>query len=155
MLLEINTDDRLFVLINIYNGNNELDQIKTLTELNKILDCVDDIQNKNIIFGSDFNIIFDLFLDAQVGNPILKKQSIAKTIQKKERLNLADIWRIQNPKTKRFTFRQHHATGFIQRRLDYFLFLMNYKILLKKHILATFTSDHSPLIFTLNNSSTE
>ena len=84
MLLEINTDDRLFVLINIYNGNNELDQIKTLTELNKILDCVDDIQNKNIIFGSDFNIIFDLFLDAQVGNPILKKQSIAKTIQKKK-----------------------------------------------------------------------
>ena len=95
---------------------------QTLTDLNKILDCVDDVQDKNIIFGSDFNIIFDSFFDVQGGNPIFKKHTLAKTIQIKERLNLVDIWRIRNPKTNRFTFRPHHATGFIQRRLGYYFY---------------------------------
>ena len=72
LLLEINIDDSSFVLINIYNTNNELDQVKTLTDLSEILECVDNIQNKNIIFVGDFNIIFDSFLDAQGSNPILK-----------------------------------------------------------------------------------
>ena len=108
LLLEIKTDNRLFVLINIYNANDKLYQLKTLTDLSKIVDCVNDIQNKNIIFGSDFNIIFDSFLDAQGGNPILKKHTLAKKIQIKERLNLVNIWRIRNPKTKRFTFRQQN-----------------------------------------------
>ena len=48
-LLEINIDDSLFVLINIYNANNEPGQIKTLRDLGEISDCVGDIQNKNII----------------------------------------------------------------------------------------------------------
>ena len=109
------------MLISIYNANNELDQVKTVTDLSEILECVDDIQNKNIIFSSDFNIIFDFFLEAQGGKPILKKYTLAKTNQIKEKLNLVDIWRIRNPKTNHFTYRQHHATGFIQRRLDYFL----------------------------------
>ena len=116
LLLEINIDDRIFVLINIYNANNELDQVKTLTDLSEILDCADDIQNKNIIFGGNFNIIFDSFLDVQGGNPILKKHTIAKTIQIKERLNLVDIWRIRNPKTKRFTFRQYQASSIYKCR---------------------------------------
>ena len=105
LLLEINIDDSSFVLINIYNANNELDQVKTLTDLSEILECVDNIENKNIIFVGDFNIIFDSFLDAQGGNPILKKHAVAKTIQIKQRLNLVDIWRIRNPKTKRYNFR--------------------------------------------------
>ena len=156
LLLEINIDDRLFVLINIYNANNELDQVKTLTDLSQILDCVDDIQNKDIIFGGDFNIIFDSFYDAQGGSPILKKHTLAKTVQIKEKLNLVDIWRIRNPRTKSFTFRQHHATGFIQRRLDYF-FISNQlqDTVIKTDILATFTSDHSPLIFTLSTNQDE
>ena len=94
MLLEININNIIFVLINIYNANNELDQVKTLTELSEILECVGDIQNKNTIFGGDFNIIFDSFLDVKRGNPILKKHTLAKTIQIKERLNVVDIWRI-------------------------------------------------------------
>ena len=40
---------------------------------------------------------------------------------------LCDIWRIQNPTEKRPTFRQSHASGYIQRRLDYF-FVSNNKL---------------------------
>ena len=58
-------------MINIYNANNELDQVKTPTDLGEILYYVGDIQNRNIIFGGDFNAIFDSFLEAQGGKPIL------------------------------------------------------------------------------------
>ena len=45
-----------------------------------------------------------------------------------ESFELCDIWRIRNPKEKRFTFRQNHISGCIQRRLDYFfLSLISYK----------------------------
>ena len=70
MLLEINIDDSLFVLINIYNANNEPDQVKTFTDLDEILDSVGDIQNKNVVFSGDFNVIFDLFLEVQGGNQV-------------------------------------------------------------------------------------
>ena len=70
MLLEINIDDSLFVLINIYNANNEPDQVKTFTDLDEILDSVGDIQNKNVVFGGDFSVIFDLFLEVQGGNQV-------------------------------------------------------------------------------------
>ena len=72
LLLEINIDDSLFVLINIYNANNEPDQVKTFTDLDEILDSVGDIQNKNVVFSGDFNVIFDLFLEVQGGNQVWK-----------------------------------------------------------------------------------
>ena len=67
LLLEINIDDSLFVLINIYNANNELDHLKTLTDFGEIHDSAGDIQNKNIIFGGDCNVSLYSFLEAQVG----------------------------------------------------------------------------------------
>ena len=38
-----------------------------------------------------------------------------------ESFELCDIWRIQNPTEKRFTSRQNHISGYIQRKIDYFL----------------------------------
>ena len=37
-----------------------------------------------------------------------------------EKFNLCDIWRIRNPKIKRFTFWEQHVLGFIQGRFDFF-----------------------------------
>ena len=115
-----------------------------------IIDKVKDIQSKNIVLGGDFNVIFDISLESLGGNPCLKKKSIAKLIQIKEKFDLCDIWRIRNPKIKRFTFRQQHISGFIQRRLDYF-FLSNLlqESVNKTDILAAFSTDHSPLLFSL------
>ena len=52
LLLEVeNTievlDDTVYVLINIYNENTEIDQIQILLDLNKNLDNAQDIQNRN------------------------------------------------------------------------------------------------------------
>ena len=127
LLVEATITDTVFVLINIYNGNTESEHLQTLSDLVSIIDKVEDIQSKNIVLGGDFNVIFDISIESLGGNPCLKKKSIAKLIQIKEKSDLCDIWRIRNPKIKRFTFRQQHISGFIQRILDYFLFLTCYK----------------------------
>ena len=63
-----------------------------------ILDKVKDIQNKNIVLAGDFNVIFDVAVESLGRNPCLKKKSLTKLIQIKEKFNLCDIWRIRNPK---------------------------------------------------------
>ena len=70
-----------------------------------------------------------------------------------ESFELCDIWRIRNPKEKRFNFRQNHITGYIQRRLDYF-FISNrlQESINNTDILASLLTDHSPISFTLRRS---
>ena len=73
----------------------------------------------------------------------IKKRAIAKLIQITENVDLWDIWGIRNPKRKRFTFRQHHSTGFIERRLDYFFISNSLQESIKtKDTLAAFSTDH-------------
>jgi len=100
-----------------------------------------DICNKRIILAGDFNFFFDKSLKTKGGNPILKKLSISSFITLKETLNLCDIWRIQKPMAKRFTFRQNHSTRFIQRRLDY-IFI---SICLQESVKDALSTDHSPV----------
>ena len=107
-----------------------------------------------IILQVTFDIksfIFDISLESIGENPCLKKKSIAKLIQIKEKFNLCDMWRTRNPKIKRFTLRQQHISGFIQRRLDYF-FVSNLlqESVNKTDVLAAFSTDHSPLLFSLD-----
>ena len=82
--------------------------------------------------------------------PCLKKKSITKLIQSKEKFILCDIWRIRNPKIKRFTFRQQSISGFIQRIRDYF-FVSNLlrESVNKTDVLAAFSTDHSLLLYFL------
>ena len=153
LLIEAIVDDLKFVLININNCNNESQQLLTLTELRKILQNVDDIGNKNIIIGRDFNFHFNSKLVAKGGKPTLKKKSIRKMIELIESFELCDIWRIRNPTKKPFTFRQNHISGYIQRRLDYF-FVFNklQQSINNTDILVSLSTDHSPISFTLRRS---
>ena len=64
LVIEVIVDVK-FVLINIYNCNTESQQLLTLTELHKILQNVDDIENKNIIIGGDLNFHFNSKLEAK------------------------------------------------------------------------------------------
>ena len=82
-----------------------------------MLEKIDDINNKSTVFGEDFNLSFAAKLEAQGGNPVLKKKSLRKLIQIKEKFDLCDIWRITNPNTTRHTFRQQHSSGHIKEGL--------------------------------------
>ena len=120
LVIEVKINDSVFMLINIYNVNTESEQLQTLNGLTNILEIFKYIQDKSVFLGGDFNVIFNPSLDSEGGKPVIKKRSIAKLIQITENLDLCNIWRIDDPKRKRFTFRQHYSIGFIQRRLDYY-----------------------------------
>ena len=82
---EINEDN--FMVNNIFNSNNESEELKTFSTLQNMLGDKD-ISNKQIVFGGDFNLIFDCKLVTNGGNPVLKKKSLAKLIEINESLNL-------------------------------------------------------------------
>ena len=46
------------------------------------LEKIHGINNKSIVFGGGFNLFFEAILEAQGGNPVLKKKSLAKLINK-------------------------------------------------------------------------
>ena len=114
LIIEVKIDDSVFVLINIYNANTNSEQLHTLNDLINILETFVGIQNKIVVLGGDFNVILNSSLDSDGCMPVIKKKTIAKLIQITENLYLCNIWRIRNPKRKRFTFRQHHFTGFFR-----------------------------------------
>ena len=62
------------------------------------------IVNNNVTLGGDFSLFFNTSTKIQGGNPLLENKSLTKVIEIKEILNLCDIWRIRNPKSKGFTF---------------------------------------------------
>ena len=98
------------LIVNLYDANTEKEQLDTLTKLSEMLNSIPNIINKSVILEGDFSLFFGTSLETQGGNPILKKKSLAKPIEIKENLNLCDIWRVRNPKSKHFIF---HQTTFL------------------------------------------
>ena len=119
LVLDARIDDFDFLLINIYNANTEKEQVSVLNELTTILSNFENIHNHNVFLAGDFNIFCNASLDAKGGAPILKSRSINKPIELNETLDLCDIRRIRNLKNCKYTFRQKHLSGIMQRRLDY------------------------------------
>ena len=62
--------------------------------------------------------------------------------------------KLRNPNFKQYTFCQTHSSGFIQRRLDNFFVSNVYRDMWKNpDILASFATDYSPILFSLNQMS--
>ena len=116
----VSINDSEYILINLYNGNTEKEQIKVLSNLFALLKTFDIDLDKRIFMAGNFNLFFNSKLDAAVGNKTLKRKSLAKLIRLEVAYDLCDIWKIRNTKVKQFTFTQQHSSGFIQLRLNYF-----------------------------------
>ena len=119
IFIEATIQDEPFLLVNIYAPNNVTSQslfFQSLTEL--LADQQNLGTNHKIILGGDLNITFDTDLDCSGGKPVLKE--LVKFVEDILLNNdLEDIWRVRNPDSKKFTWRQ--KTPIIQRRLDYWL----------------------------------
>ena len=63
-------DDCLFILINLHNPNIEKEQISTLEKMNLMLQTFDDLENKIIILGGDFNLLLDSLPEAEGGSQV-------------------------------------------------------------------------------------
>ena len=80
LVLNVTIDGTEYLLINLYDGNTEPEQLKVLESLLKVLKDFQDISEKSIIFAGDFNLFFDQKLESAGGNPILKKLAVSKLI---------------------------------------------------------------------------
>ena len=127
----------------MYNANTETEQVSVLNNLSTRLENFDATLEKKLILAGDFNLFCNSKLDAKRGKPAVKK-SLVKHIQLKEIYDLFDIWRIRNPVTSIFTFRQKNCKGFIQHRL-YYIFISNgfQEFVNNTHILKSLSTDHS------------
>ena len=149
LILEVKIDEEKFLLINLYNANNETDQLNVLENLLVKLEEHDPDGECKPIFGGDFNLIFDTILDSSGGNPTLKKRSLTKIMKVIEKLDACDIFRVRYPNLKRFTF--HRKNPVIQRRLDYLFISSNIQEHVENvEILPSFMSDHCPVFLSLN-----
>ena len=151
LLILATIGDSEYALINIYNDNIEKDQLKTLQEVIEKIEQLDINPDTKVVLAGDFNFYFNKELEAVGGNPKTKVQSIASFLKIKEKYNLVDIWRIQHPKEKRYTFRQNRITGKLKRRLD-FIFISDHlqTSVVNTDIKVAMCTDHSPVYMDLS-----
>ena len=104
-----------------------------------------------MIIGGDWNFVLDKQLDTFGGNPSLKMSSISELTKIMTTFDLCDIYRLRNPDTRRFTYRQNSPKRL--RRLDYFIISNSIQeIVDKTEVLTSVSSDHSPVLITFNSS---
>ena len=115
LILKAIIQNKLIVLVNYYAPNDEGSQISTLSVMNEIINQLELDPNTAIVWGEDFNLIFDTNLDADGGKPQLKVNSLSKLLSITEE---NDLFRVRCPNGKRFTWQRKNP--FKQRRLDYF-----------------------------------
>ena len=73
LILNIVLNYSKFLLVNFYNSSSKPVQIHVLSAIQKLLEKINDFNNKNIMFGIDFNLIFDRKFNASGGNLVLRK----------------------------------------------------------------------------------
>ena len=152
LIINIIIDSQKYALINFYNANTERDQISSIKSLNDLIDSHNLDDDPHVIFSGDFNVIFDVEMDALGGSPAIKTKSLSALITLLEKLDVSDIFRIRNPTKKRYTFRQKNRNNtVVHRRLDY-IFLSNslQEYANKIDVLPSMLSDHSPVFLSLN-----
>ena len=86
-----------FILVNYYAPYYETDQLKLLEELGHIFHQLDKDENTTLIWKGDFNMIFDIYLDADGGTPKLYVKSVSKLLSLMSENDLCDIYRLRNP----------------------------------------------------------
>ena len=128
--------------------NVETDQMNVLDEITHIFDKIGFSENTTSIWDGDFNLFFDINLDADRDSPKLKVKSISKLLSMMSQNGLFDRYRIRNPQEKRFTWLR--KTPFKQRRLDFFLVSdMLQNNIRTVDIIQSVQSDHSAIILKL------
>ena len=63
LILDVDIDDKNFILSNLYNPYTEVEQLKTLSKLTEMLTMLHLTENNNIICAGHFNFIFNFKLE--------------------------------------------------------------------------------------------
>ena len=110
-----------FQILNIYAPTKNSEKLKFYKKLKNYITI-----NNNLILGGDFNMVEDILLDRQGGNPNNTHMlGLDYLKQIKQRNKLIDIWRKENPNKRLFTFHNHNQS--IHSRIDRFYINKNQK----------------------------
>ena len=127
-----------FQIINIYAPTKNSEKLKFYKKLKNYITT-----KNNLILQGDFDMVEEILLDRQGGNPnnthILRLDYLQ---ERKQKNKLIDIWRKENPNKRLFTFHNHNQS--IHSRIDMFYINKHQKT---KHIsiFPNNLSDHDGL----------
>ena len=149
IVLEAEVQGANFLLANVYVPNKVQEQCRFIENLNSTIDDAIKDNEPKLVVGGDFNVTLESNRDCSGGNPT--QRASVKSIQDLcLDFDLVDIWRIRNPTTRRFTWRQRNP--FIQRRLDFWLISdVCQEDIEGTDIIPSINSDHSAIILHFNN----
>jgi len=152
LIIEAEVQSSAFLLVNIYAPNKVQEQCEFFGNVNKTIENLVADKFKSTKFLSEVTLMLrsiDTDLDCSGGNPS-KKDSTKNISDLCLDFDLVDIWRIRNPETKRFTWRQKRPL--IQRRLDYWLISDDCQEDIERtDIISSINSDHSAIVLHFNN----
>ena len=119
IIIDAVINNTAFVLVNAYapTCNMPNEQVNFFLELCNKIQNVNQDGNKFIIVGGDMNILMNVLLDRDGGNPRYNGNVMEKVHDLLNKCDLIDIWRVRNPNLRQYTWRQN--SPLIQSRLDY------------------------------------
>ena len=71
LIINVSISDSEYILINLYNANIKIEQVDVLSNLFELLKEFDTNKKKYIIMAGDFNLVSNLKLHIEGGNPTL------------------------------------------------------------------------------------
>ena len=57
--MEVKIESKFLLLINLDNANTKNEQLSTLSDVGNMLEKIDDINDKSVVFGGDFDLFFE------------------------------------------------------------------------------------------------
>ena len=137
IICDLKTNGRCLTLANVYAPNED-----NAIFLNSFFGRLLDFNCEDMIIGGDFNLVLDIGKDKKGGLARTHQNSLDVINAFCENEDLVDVWRVLNPDSGRFTWRQKRPE--VHCRLDFFL--VNQSILFntnKVDILTGYKTDHS------------
>ena len=137
IICDMTTNGKQLTLVNLYAPNDDDPNFFT-----SVFENLADFQSDEVVIGGDYNLVLDVEKDKKGGLAKTHKKSLEVLNKFSEDLDLVDVWRVQNPESQRFTWRQRNPE--IHCRLDFFL--VNNSILcsaINTDIVPGYKTDHS------------
>lgn len=146
IIADLKIEDHVFVLVNVYGPNEDSPSFFT-----KLFSNVEARENTSMILAGDFNTSMDPDKDLYNNRGLTHKKKRLVIHEFLEQNNLADVWRIQNPSKRTFTWRKPFSSDLIMSRLDYFFISEDFLSKVNSAaIKPRYKSDHSRVTLDLN-----
>jgi exonuclease III len=144
LIINKQIEDQTYTLVNYYGPN--IDDTSSLQEL---LTKLEEIQTDNIIFGGDFNFVYDTKLDKIGGNNTTNHKCRNLLVEWQTKHNIIDIWRLRNPRRRQYTWCSNTKPK-IRCRLDHILLSQHLtKLVDRTDIEHGFLSDHKSVVVSI------